>query len=237
MKKLAVFDIDGTIFRSSLVIELLYELIEHSLYPKSILKFVEKDYQRWLNRQAHYEGYINKIVEAHISHIKDVNVSKYREVEQIVVQKHKGKVYRFTRDLISQTKKEGYFLFALSGSPLGIVEKFAKEMGFDGWLGSEYEIIDGVFTGRVLADPFSNGKDKALHEYLVSNNINADLSKSLAVGDSFGDIPLLSMVGNPIAFNPDLKLAAIAKTKNWRVVVERKDVIYELKNFEFIKIH
>ena len=39
--------------------------------------------------------------------------------------------------------------------------------------------------------------------------------------------------GNPIAFNPDFKLATYAKKKKWKIVVERKNVVYKIKDFDF----
>jgi len=48
------------------------------------------------------------------------------------------------------------------------------------------------------------------------------------VGDSESDINLLEIVGKPICFNPTLTLYQEAKRRNWSVVVERKNVIYEL---------
>jgi len=42
------------------------------------------------------------------------------------------------------------------------------------------------------------------------------------------------MVGHPVAFNPNYELAKHAKKKRWKIVVERKDVIYELKDFKFL---
>ena len=62
------------------------------------------------------------------------------------------------------------------------------------------------------------------------------MKQSIAIGDAWGDIPLLEIVGNPIAFNPSMDLAKVAKQKGWRVVVERKDVIYEISNFSFLTI-
>lgn len=51
------------------------------------------------------------------------------------------------------------------------------------------------------------------------------------MGDTEGDVNMLNLVGKPIAFNPNLHLAKIAKKKAWQIVVERKDVIFELKDF------
>jgi hypothetical protein len=44
-----------------------------------------------------------------------------------------------------------------------------------------------------------------------------------------GDIELLEMVQNPIAFNPNTDLFEYAKSKNWKIVIERKNVIFELE--------
>jgi phosphoserine phosphatase len=54
------------------------------------------------------------------------------------------------------------------------------------------------------------------------------LEGSVGVGDTEGDISLLEAVELPICFNPNMKLFERAKLKDWKVVIERKDVIYEL---------
>jgi len=36
------------------------------------------------------------------------------------------------------------------------------------------------------------------------------------------------MVDHPIAFNPNQNLKAVAEKNNWKIVVEKKDVIYEI---------
>lgn len=236
MQRIAVFDIDGTIFRSSLIIELLYELMECKVFPKSALKSVDKDFFAWLNREGHYETYINKVVAVYRDNMKGKKVKDFEEAEQRVIAKHKGKVYRYTRSLIQDLKNKDYIMLAISGSPVGIVEKFSKSFGFNDWIGTEYEIIGKKFTGRVINDPFFDGKDKALFKFIKDKKLHIDLKKSIAIGDAWGDIPLLETVGNPIAFNPSMDLAKVAKQKGWKVVVERKDVIYEISSFNFLKI-
>jgi phosphoserine phosphatase len=49
------------------------------------------------------------------------------------------------------------------------------------------------------------------------------------VGDTEGDVAFLELVTEPIAFNPNKELYRHAKRMGWKVVVERKDVIYEIK--------
>ena len=107
-------------------------------------------------------------------------------------------------------------------------------MGFDDFRAREFETKDGVFTGRCLNDDYMRHKDQVLKDFLANEGLAADLNRSLAVGDTDGDIPMLKMVGKPVAFNPNATLAEYAKKKGWRIVVERKDVIYEIKDFSAI---
>ena len=64
MKKVAIFDIDGTIFRSSLLIEITEALIDAGMFKKSAKKYYAKQHQNWINRKDSYDKYIDKVVKA-----------------------------------------------------------------------------------------------------------------------------------------------------------------------------
>lgn len=230
--KLAVFDIDGTIFRSSLVIELSHALVEEGVFPVAAKEKIAKEYLAWLDRKGTYEAYINKVVKIYNKYIKGKDFSVVNKIAQAVILYQKDRVYRYTRDLIKQLKKQNYFLVAISGSPSYIVEKYAKAIGFKLFFGTELEIKNGKFTGGVVSFDSALNKAKILKRLAVDYNIN--LKQSVAVGDTESDIPMLSLVGKPIAFNPNLELARVAKKKKWQIVVERKDVVYEIFNFSTI---
>lgn len=231
--KLAIFDIDGTIFRSSLVIELSHALVDVGVFPPLAKKEISKEYLAWLDRKGSYEAYIDKVVKIYIKHIKGQRYTKVKRIAQNVIDYQKDRVYRFTRDLIKKLKSRGYFLVAISGSPSYIVEKYAKAIGFNLFFGTELEIKNGKFTGKVLSLDSAYNKAKIVKS-LAAKYASADLKKSLAVGDTQGDVPMLSLVGRPLAFNPNFQLAKIAKSRGWQIVVERKDVMYNIKKFEFL---
>src|SRR3989338_6968989 len=120
--RLAIFDIDGTIFRSSLVIELVRALVRQGVFPQSADKEVQKEYLAWLDRRGSYTDYINKVVKIYIEYIKGKSSAKVYKVAREVVHYQKDRTYRYTRELIRKLKKEKYFLIAISGSPKYIVE-------------------------------------------------------------------------------------------------------------------
>ncbi len=228
--KLAIFDIDGTIFRSSLVIQLSQALVTQGIFPKAATKEIEKEYLAWVNRQGSYDAYINKVVKIYVKHIKDKRFTQVKRIAQKVINYQKDRVYRFTRDLIRQLKQKKYFLVAISGSPSYIVGAYAKAIGFNLFFGTELQIKNGKFTSEILNLDSAYNKAKII-KGLSQKYPSISLKNSIAVGDTEGDIEMLSLVGNPIAFNPNKNLAKVARAKKWRIVVERKDVMYEIKEF------
>lgn len=230
--KLAIFDIDGTIFRSSLVIELSHALVNAGIFPIAARKEISKEYLAWLNRKGSYEAYIDKVVKIYAKYITGKKFSTVDKIARQVITYQKDRVYRFTRDLIKKLKRDNYFLVAISGSPSYIVQKYAKTIGFDLFFGTELEVINGNFTGKVKSLDSAFNKAKIVKD--LAKKYSADLRKALAVGDTQNDIPMLKLVGKPIAFNPNLGLAKFAKKNNWTIAAERKDVIYQIKNFSFL---
>jgi len=233
-KKLAVFDIDGTIFRSSLLIELMNGLIDNKVFSKSVNTQISKQYNAWLNREGVYGDYLARVINVYEKNIKGCNEKEVEAVVATVINKEKKKLYIYTRDLIQRLKRNGYFLFAISGSPGHILTSFAKEIGFDKYLGGYYEVVDGKFTGKQPYGNPSQDKKKTLEDFLKKGYADFDLENSVGVGDTESDIPFLEIIGHPIAFNPNRGLAEYAKKNKWKIVVERKDVIYDIFESDFI---
>ncbi len=229
--KFVVFDIDGTIFRSSTIIELVNLLVKKGIFSKSAEKDIEKDYSSWVNRKGDYRDYINKVVEVFENEIRGKDEKEVKHIIREMVAEQKDKLYVFTRELLEKLKKENYFLLAISGSPEIIVSEFAKALGFDEYYGSKYEVKNGKFTGKILDDIVWN-KSFVLDKFL-SKHKEFNLKNAIGVGDTEIDIPFLERVGNPIVFNPDIQLANYAKNSGWKIVVERKNVVYNIRDFDF----
>ena len=133
----------------------------------------------------------------------------------------------YTRDLAHRLKEAGYHLIAISGSPQEILNLFLKPLGFDrAWGTVLSQDAGGRYTGEVLQDPFKN-KRRVLEEFLEDADVG--LEGSVGVGDTLSDVGFLEMVQTPIAFNPNRSFFEVARQRGWPIVVERKDVIYNLQ--------
>lgn len=229
-KKVAVFDVDGTIFRSSLLIEFTEALVLEGVFPENVREVYSRERKRWLERKGSYRKYIMAVVAAFYRNIKGVKEKDFLPVVTKVAAFHRYRLYRYTRDLMKNLKKRGYFLLAISHSPTYIAREFGKKIGFDKVYGHFLEMDgEGRFTGTVLnLDSTDQAIDKAMILRRAVQKENLTLKGSVGVGDTESDIPFLKLVEKPICFNPNIELYRTAKKNKWRVVVERKDMIYKL---------
>ncbi|MEY4366546.1 MAG: hypothetical protein RLZZ305_1890, partial [Actinomycetota bacterium] len=99
-----------------------------------------------------------------------------------------------------------------------LVSLLARVLGMDGGIGTRYAVdASGRYTGE-LDGPFVYGEGKVEAIAGVSELLHLDLSESWAYSDSSSDLPMLRAVGNPVAVNPDSRLAKVAKEEGWRVM-------------------
>jgi len=227
MQKVAFFDIDGTVFRSSLLIELVEELIDANIFPKSTKDEYISQLEAWQNREGNYEDYIAAVVQAFVRNIKGVFYGDLADIGRQVVARKSKRVYKYTRELIKELKQEGYFVVAISQSPKTILDDFCQQYGFDKVYGRIYEIgPQDHFTGQVTDEHLIANKAQIVKRVLDREDVS--IEGSVAVGDTEGDISLLELVDRPICFNPNQNLYKYAKRMGWKIVVERKDVIYNI---------
>jgi HAD superfamily hydrolase (TIGR01490 family) len=226
-RPVAVFDIDGTVFRSSLLIELVDRLILRGVFPEEARKEYERAQEEWLDRKADYEPYIKKVVQSFAKYLKGVPYGDVADLAGEVIEEMHHRTYRYTRDLIADLKNRGYYLLAISHSPKFIVDGFAYELGFHKSYGTFYTTgATNRFTGELEDEHIIMNKASILSRAIEKENLG--LIGSVGVGDTESDISMLAMVEQPIAFNPNRALYRHAMQQSWKVMVERKDVIYEI---------
>ena len=227
-KPVAFFDVDGTIFRSSLLIELVDELVREGVFPADVQSGYAGAYAAWQAREGTYDSYIAAVIETFLTHIKGVHYGVLADVGRRVAALTSKQVYTFTRDYLQELKSQGYVLVAISQSPKTVLDEFCRQYGFDKVYGRMYEIgPQDCFTGEVIDVHLIENKSNIVNR-VFERHPELTREGSIAVGDTDGDIPLLESVEKPVCFNPNQALFDHAQTQGWKVVVERKDVVYHL---------
>ncbi len=225
--KLAIFDIDGTIFRKNLHFVLINELVFMKVFPRKVKDILVDVYADWLEHEGTYEKYRTSLIDLYSQYIKNCKREDVIKASKEVIYFHEKRTYLFAEKLIKKLKKDNYCIIAISGSPSEVVEEYnRKHLKFDKVFGSSYELDEkGSYTGNVIFEPTKN-KGEVARQFAAENNI--DFKDSYGIGDTESDASFLDLVESPIVFNPNQNLKKIAEKKKWKIIVEKKDVIYSI---------
>ena len=229
----AFFDIDGTLFRNSLMIEHFKKMIKYEVIDPAIWYGDLRDYYSvWERRYGDFEVYLEELAEVYVKELKGINKDYIEFIASQVIKINGEKVYKYTRSRIKWHKANGHKVFFISGAPDFLVEKMAKKYRVTEYRATEYIVDeDNNFTGEIIRMWDSENKQRALNEFVERFNVNLD--SSYAYGDTTGDFSMLKMVGNPVTINPNRELLTAIKGdeqlyEKITIIVERKNLIYKL---------
>jgi HAD superfamily hydrolase (TIGR01490 family) len=223
----AVFDIDGTLIRWQLYHSIADTLARLGHIEPKLYQQIKDARMVWKRRakDTSFADYERQVIQVYDDTVKKLTKPQFEAAAQAVFEEYKDQTYTYTRRLIADLKQKNYLLFAISGSQTEIVTKIANYYGFDDCRGSAYEYKGGRYTG--VKDVASFNKDIVLKELVEKHN--AVYADSVGVGDSHSDISMLELVDLPIAFNPEKRFFKHSYEQGWKIVVERKNMIYELE--------
>lgn len=237
----AFFDIDGTLYREGLITEVFKKMVTHEIISREKwTDDVQPAFMKWDRRQGEYDTYLSKMVEIFKETTVGISKEHIELIAKRVVEQKGERVYLFTRNELERHKKEGHLVIAISGSPMELVEEMARKHHFNDCRGTVYHTdSDGIYNGEITPMWDSVSKEKALKS--LAEDYDLDLEQCYSYGDTNGDLTMFRHTGHPCAVNPTRELLThIQKEpelmKKMRVIVERKDVIYnvDLKHLEIL---
>lgn len=120
------------------------------------------------------------------------------------------------KEALAQHREAGDRLVVATSSSPYAARAAADAYGLDEVISTRYEVVDGVFTGRVEAPAYGDGKAERIAEWAQASGL--DLAEATLYTDSMTDLAALELVGHPVAVNPDRRLAAVAAERGWPIV-------------------
>ena len=122
-----------------------------------------------------------------------------------------------TYDRLKALRNEGYVVCLVSAGLNVYLDSFAKSLGVE-CISTTVGLSDGRYTGKIEGvDCVGEGKVIKLQEHFPDAD-TIDWGASYSFGDRESDVPILALVGNSVAVDPDILLRARATKDNWEVL-------------------
>lgn len=213
----AFFDVDNTLIQGSSLILLAQGLFKKRFITLSELAPALRKQIRYRVSGSENADDIAEGREQALAVVKGKSVAELKQAcREIVDNRMLEKSYADTIELAAMHLAAGQQVWLVSATPVQIGQALAETLGFTGALGTVAEEKDGKFTGRLVGDILHGpGKKHAVAALAALQQL--DLSKCTAYSDSINDLPMLEMVGSPVAINPDRALRKHAKAQGWAV--------------------
>ena len=215
-RNLAIFDLDNTILNGDSDYSWINFLIEKRLvdkdeYERKNKYFYDQYYQGKLNYDEWAEFALTTIKGKKPEDIEDILSKFLSEIIEPMINIYALKL------LHDHTHNNDIMLLASATNSV-IVEPIAKRLGFKNIVSTEVEIIDEIYTGKVLGIPaLSEGKLIKVKEWMLQNSIESFDNTSF-YSDSINDLPLLAAVSKPVAVNPDDMLREECRKRSWEII-------------------
>ena len=213
----AFFDVDNTVMRGASIFHLARGLYARKfLTPRDIGRFALQQMRfRLLGREN--LGHVREARESALSFAAGHRVEELTTIgEEVFDEVMESKIWPGTRALAQMHLDAGQRVWLVTATPVEVAAVIARRLGLTGALGTVSETVDGVYTGRLVGE-ILHGEAKAEAVRALATREGLDLARCAAYSDSANDIPLLDLVGQPCAINPDTRLRVHARANGWRV--------------------
>jgi HAD superfamily hydrolase (TIGR01490 family) len=213
----AFFDVDNTVMQGASIFHLAKGLHRRKF-------FTTRDIVGAAWKQAYFRivgvedpEHVAEARSAALAFIAGHTVEELESLgEEIFDEAMAHRIWPGTRALAQLHLDQGQRVWLVTAAPIEIANIIARRLGLTGALGTVAEHLNGVYTGRLVGEML-HGPAKGEAVLALAELEGLDLSRCSAYSDSYNDLPMLSMVGDPCAINPDTRLRAHARANGWRI--------------------
>jgi HAD superfamily hydrolase (TIGR01490 family) len=213
----AFFDVDNTVMQGASIYHLARGLWRRKFF--STRDILSAAWKQTYFRVAGVEDpeHVAEARNSALSFIAGHTVAELEALgEEIFDEAMAPRIWPGTRALAQLHLDEGQRVWLVTAAPIEIAQIIAHRLGLTGALGTVAEHVDGVYTGRLVGEML-HGPAKAEAVKALAAREGLDLARCAAYSDSANDLPMLSLVGEPCAVNPDARLRAHARAEGWQV--------------------
>jgi len=190
--KLVCFDLDDTLIR-----------VIHSVMLPCILNGKEKGHSFIQDQEE--KGLINYKLADYLRAELLLGLEE-RKIAQSFLDI--AKPLKNIKSVVEALHEQNIKCIVITVGPKQVAKVVCNIWGFDDYYGSNYEVLEGVFTGRILDYIGAEQKVECLQDFCKNNSIKPN--ECISVGDGSTDIPIFEYCRSSIAINSSPKVQQCA---------------------------
>jgi len=224
MSKIAFTDIDGTLIRDYACVDFVAYLLSKGDLDCKYYRKCHDLMGRFQNNEINYEDWVNKSIVMWGEMIEGKEENMINERSKEFFENIKCKIFPYSRELVKYLHHNGYKVIGIGAGPAEVIEPIGKYLELDAFSGTVSETENGLYTGKIKSTIHNNGGKTGIVESMLTDNVE----KSIGIGDTIHDRPLLESVDVPIALNPKDGLKKVCYEMGWNVATD-KDIMHRIK--------
>ncbi|MDA0272690.1 MAG: HAD-IB family hydrolase [Proteobacteria bacterium] len=212
---LAIFDLDETLIAADSDHEWGQFVVDKGLVDAEKHKKKNDDfYEQYKAGQLDIDEYL----QFSCSVLTQYSIEElHRFRTEFVEQRIRPIILDKAQELVQRHRDKGDTLLVITSTIEFVTRPIVDEFGIDTLIAPDPEIVSNRYTGRIVGVPsFAEGKVTRLEQWLAGRQDS--LEGSSFYSDSHNDLPLLRLVDNPVAVDPDSTLKKEAEEKQWPII-------------------
>ncbi len=212
----AFFDVDNTLMRGASLFHVARKMYQRKAFTLRFAAGLAWKQMRFIMRGETMTD-VNSVRDAALAFAIGIAHEDILALgEEVYDEMIASKIWPGAKALAEQHLSSDRQVWLVTGSPVEVAGVISSRLGLTGALGTVGEVAEGLYTGRLVGD-FLHGPAKAAAVLALAEREKLDLSRCWGYSDSYNDLPLLTVVGHPVAINPDSRLRRHARANNWPV--------------------
>lgn len=218
--RVAIFDFDGTLYAKETYQTLMDHLKEHPIhnarykrffravlppYIGSKMKVYPVQKMRERSMQIYLEALEDFTVDELDSYFKEIAEEMKKDFNPLVVAK------------VKQHAADGVHVMLVSGAYTPLLHIVTEGLPFDSIIGTDIPVSNHILNTKLPVRHIRGSRKNQKIEAILANQ-DIDWANSFAYGDSYSDLSVLDLVGNPVAVQPEQRLQVVAEKREWAII-------------------
>lgn len=218
--RVAIFDFDGTLYSKETFQLMMDHLKNHPVHHLRYRQFYRAILPPYVGHKLKLypeKKMRQRSVQAYLSALQTFSKSDLEKFFGEIAEKMHDDMNQRVVERLRQHVENNDHVMLVSGAFMPLLKAVTKQMPIKTLIGTEVPYKDNILDHRTPVSHIQGPlKTEKIKEALAGKEV--DWANSAAYGDSFSDLPVLELVGNPVAVRPEPRLRKVAEQRKWEII-------------------